>query len=52
MGRNCGDLALYSGIAAGAELILSSERVMTKEMILSELIQAKSEGKRHEIVIG
>lgn len=51
MGRNCGDLALYSGIAAGAELILSSERVMTKEMILSELIQAKSEGKRHEIVI-
>ena len=51
MGRNCGDLALYSGIAAGAELILSSERVMTKEMILNELIQAKSEGKRHEIVI-
>jgi 6-phosphofructokinase 1 len=51
MGRNCGDLALYSGIAAGAELILSSERVMTKEMILSELIQAKSEGQRHEIVI-
>jgi len=51
MGRNCGDLAVQAGIASGAELIISSERVMTDEMIISSLIEDKLSGKRHEIVI-
>lgn len=51
MGRHCGDLALHAGIATGAELILSSERVMTKENILDELFNAKASGKRHELVV-
>ncbi|MDD4065981.1 MAG: 6-phosphofructokinase [Bacilli bacterium] len=51
MGRHCGDLAVHAGIATGAELILSSERVMTKENILDELFNAKASGKRHELVV-
>ncbi len=51
MGRNCGDLAINAGLASGAELVLSSERVMTKEEIINELIEAKEEGKKHEIVV-
>ena len=51
MGRNCGDLAVQAGIASGAELILSSERVMTKDNILDELVNAKASGKHHEIVV-
>ncbi len=51
MGRHCGDLAVHAGIASGAELILSSERVMSKEMILDELVNAKVGGKHHEIVV-
>lgn len=33
MGRYCGDLALYGGIASGADLIITSENVLTAKEI-------------------
>ena len=51
MGRNCGDLAANSGLASGAELIISSERVMSDETIIGLLEEDKAKGKRHEIIV-
>ncbi|MDY4788821.1 MAG: 6-phosphofructokinase [Bacilli bacterium] len=51
MGRRCGDLAVNAGIASGAELIISSERVMNDEMIIQSLLEDKAKGKMHEIVV-
>ncbi len=51
MGRNCGYLALMSGIAGGAEIILIPEAPMPPEQVL-EAIQAQYElGKAHSIII-
>ena len=51
MGRYCGDLAANSGLASGAELIISSERVMSDETIIELLEEDKAKGKRHEIIV-
>ncbi len=51
MGRNSGYLALMSGIAGGAEVILIPEAPMTPEQVL-EAIQAQYElGKAHSIIV-
>ncbi len=52
MGHGCGDLALYSGIATGAEIIVTNENKMSAEeigAIVKEQIQTK--GKRSVIII-
>lgn len=51
MGRNCGDLALYSGIAGGAESIVVPEIDMNLEEIIEKVNQGKKRGKLHHIVI-
>ena len=51
MGRRCGDLAANAGLASGAELIISSERIMDDETIISTLMEDKAHGKMHEIVV-
>ncbi len=51
MGRRCGDLALFSGIASGVELIVSSERPLNEEEILAQLEEGKQSGKRHFIIV-
>ncbi len=51
MGRNSGYLALMSGVAGGAEMILIPEEPMTPEQVL-EAIQAQYErGKAHSIIV-
>src|SRR5512135_194038 len=51
MGRNSGYLALMSGIAGGAEVILIPEAPMTPEQVL-EAIQAQyALGKAHSIIV-
>ncbi len=51
MGRNCGDLALYTGIGGGAELIIVPEMKLTDEQILEKLIEFRHSGKRSGIIV-
>ena len=51
MGRHCGDIALYSGIAGGAESILIPEEPFDVNEICRKMIQGMNRGKRHNIII-
>lgn len=51
MGRFCGDLALASGFASGAEQIISSEKPLSDDEIIERVIESKNSGKGHEIII-
>lgn len=51
MGNHCGDLALYSGVACGAELIISPDHQLSKEEVMATLRDLKTHSKRHALVI-
>jgi 6-phosphofructokinase 1 len=51
MGRDCGYLALMSGIAGGAEAIVIPEIPTEPETIANELLAAYERGKAHAIVV-
>ncbi len=51
MGRNCGDIALYAGIAGGADAILVPESERDLQKVCKKLLQSKSRGKRHSIIV-
>ena len=51
MGRNCGYLALMSGIAGGAEYIVLPEAETDPDAVARELRQAYERGKSHAIVV-
>jgi len=51
MGRNCGYLALMTGIAGGAEAILLPEVETDLEQLAEVLHQAYEKGKAHAIVV-
>jgi len=51
MGRNCGYLALMSGIAGGAEAVVIPEREIDPETVATELRAAYDNGKAHAIVV-
>lgn len=51
MGRNCGDIALYSGIAGGAESIIVPEIPINMEQILDRVKRGKARGKLHHIIV-
>jgi 6-phosphofructokinase 1 len=51
MGRNCGDIALYSGLCGGAETVLIPEVEPNINAICRKLIQGKNRGKRHSIIM-
>ncbi len=51
MGRECGDLALYSGICCGAEYIVTSQTGLDKEKLLNDLKTNRLQGRRHAIVV-
>ncbi len=51
MGRNCGDLALYSGIAGGAESILIPEEDYPIDRVAEKMLNGKNRGKRHHIIV-
>lgn len=52
MGHFCGDLALYSGIAEGVDLVIEPDHTMTDEEILSTLKHMKDvEGRNRALVI-
>lgn len=51
MGRDAGDLALYAGLAAGAESILIPERDEPFEDVIHRLKNARQRGKKHSIIL-
>jgi len=51
MGRDCGDLSIYSGIACGAEIVITKETGFNKEDVLRQVSHAKAVGKRHVIIV-
>ena len=51
MGRNAGDIALWSGLADGAESILIPESPYDLDDVVNRLKQAAESGKKHSIII-
>lgn len=51
MGRECGDIALYSGLAGGAEAIIVPEKKSSSDDICKKIIQGRTRGKRHSIIV-
>ncbi len=51
MGRHCGDIALYAGLAGGAESIIVPEEGSNVEEVCRRLIQGKNRGKLHSIIL-
>lgn len=51
MGRDCGDIALYSGLGGGAESIIVPEHEISVQAITDRILRGKLRGKRHHIVV-
>lgn len=51
MGRNCGDLALYAGLAGGAETIIVPEMDIRADEIVNRLKTTQKRGKKHSIIV-
>lgn len=51
MGRHAGDLALWSGLADGAETIVIPEADYEMTQIISRLKRGQERGKKHSIII-
>lgn len=51
MGRHCGDLALYSSIACGADILITEETGYDLQTIYKDITRMKEEGRKHVLVI-
>ncbi|HSN64991.1 MAG TPA: 6-phosphofructokinase [Fusibacter sp.] len=51
MGRNCGDIALYGGLAGGAEAVIIPELATDIDELCSTIIKGKKRGKLHSIIL-
>ena len=51
MGRHCGDLALFSALAEGAEGVICVEHPLDEESLFKRLRKMKDEKKDHAIII-
>ncbi|MTD29584.1 6-phosphofructokinase [Planomicrobium sp. YIM 101495] len=51
MGRDAGDLALWAGLAGGAESILIPEEPYQLDDMIARLEKGKKRGKKHSIII-
>lgn len=51
MGRDAGDIALWAGLAAGAESVLIPEEEYNLEEIIGRLERGIARGKKHSIII-
>lgn len=50
MGRHCGDLAMFSAIAGGADYVIIPEKELDKEELIDKVSSAFITGKRHGLV--
>ena len=51
MGRHCGDIALYAGLAGGAEAILVPELGFDKDELCKTIMEGKRNGKMHNLIL-
>ena len=51
MGRHCGDIALYSGIASGAEIIVVPEIHFDLDEIVAKINKSRANGKHSNIIV-
>lgn len=51
MGRNCGDIALYAGLAGGAENIIIPEKGYDQDELCRNILEGKMKGKMHNLVV-
>lgn len=51
MGRNSGDISLYSGLAGGAESIIIPEVGYDIDDVCKRIVQGRNRGKLHSIII-
>lgn len=51
MGRECGDIALYSGLAGGAEYVLLPEVKSDINDLCLKVVEGINQGKQHSIII-
>ncbi len=51
MGRRCGDIALYSGIASGAEVIVVPEKPFDMDSIIRHIDDSRMRGKHSNIIV-
>jgi phosphofructokinase-like protein len=51
MGRHAGHIALHSGIAGGADVILVPERPVNLEQVANYVLSRQSRGKRFSIIV-
>lgn len=51
MGRNAGDIALWTAIAAGAEQVIIPEHQFSIESVVEEIKEGRRKGKKHAIIV-
>ena len=51
MGRRCGDIALYCGLAGGAESIIVPEIPHSVDEVCQKIIRGKNRGKLHSLIL-
>lgn len=51
MGRHAGDIALYAGLAGGAESIIIPEKKADFPEVIQRLKSARERGKKHSIIV-
>jgi len=51
MGRDCGDIALFAGIAGGAESVIIPEKEFDENLLCRKVLEGKNRGKLHNIII-
>ncbi|MBQ2160550.1 MAG: 6-phosphofructokinase [Firmicutes bacterium] len=51
MGRKCGDIALYAGLAGGAEYVVLPEKPFDINEVARKVIEGANKGKLHSIII-
>ena len=51
MGRYCGDLAIYAGIACGAEMVVTRDHMLTRSELKESINRQIKEGKHHIMII-
>lgn len=51
MGRDCGDIALYAGLAGGAEAVIIPEIPNDVDALCRTIIHGRKRGKLHSIII-
>ena len=51
MGRHCGDIALYAGLAGGAEAVLVPEIKFNLNEVCQRIVIGANRGKQHSLII-